>query len=192
MKLSPPDLPSLQHICRNLRERDRIEAEASVRVFDPDQIAMSLLNGWRHAGAFGQVASLGDEPVALLNLIWASPVACHAEMLATDRWGEIAGPFARNCIRKIKPLVVKAGIRRIECRTWDGHDDARRWLEWFGAREECRISHWGKNGETFIQYGWTADVHEQPETDGGAGVRTADDHRHDVSAEVGAEPAQAA
>lgn len=157
MKLAPPDLASFQHIYRNLRERDRAELECAEWDFKPDDAAGTLLHAWRIAGMFGQVVHL-DEPVALLVMLWTTPTACNVGLLATDRWPEVVAPFAKHCRRKLEPMVRAKGVKRIECRTWDQHNDARRWLCFFRAKEECRIPHWGKGGETFIQYGWTADV----------------------------------
>lgn len=158
MRLSPPDLASLQFICRNLRERDRAELEAGEADFDPDRTAHRLLAAWRTCGAFGQIVGK-DEPIAVLALIWLTPRAVSAGLLATERWPEVAVDYSKHVKRVLRPKMVGMGIRRIEARTWDQHDDARRWLSWLGAKEECRIAQWGRNGETFIQYGWTADVH---------------------------------
>lgn len=154
MELGPPTLAGLQHICRNLRARDREEIEAAEWAFDPDALAGRLLEAWRIAGLFGQVASLGGEPVAVLIFCWLTPAASSAGLLATERWGEIRLPFARHCRERIEPEILASGVRRIECRTLAGHADAIRFLEWFGAREECRCPGWGRNGETFIQYAW--------------------------------------
>lgn len=169
MRLSPPDLASLQHICRNLRERDRQELAASEFQFDPDATANRLLNAWRICGAFGQIVSL-DEPIAVLCLLWVTPRATSAGLLATDRWPEVAKAYSKHCDKVLKPKLTADGVRRIEARTWDQHEDARRWLTWLGAKEECRIPQWGASGETFIQYGWTADVHGQVTE--GAGQRS--------------------
>lgn len=169
MRLGPPDLASLQYICRNLRERDRQELAASEIDFDPDRTANRLLHAWRICGAFGQIVSL-DEPIAVLCLLWVTPRATSAGLLATDRWPEVAKAYSKHCERVLKPKLIAGGVRRIEARTWDQHDDSRRWLSWLGAKEECRIPQWGANGETFIQYGWTADVHGQiPEGAGSGG-----------------------
>lgn len=181
MRLAPPDLASFQHILRNLRERDRIELSATEWNFNPDDAASRLLNIWRSSAVLGQVAHL-DEPVALFVLAWVTPTTCQAALLATDRWQEVQKPLSRHVARRVLPLLVTKGVKRLECRTWEQHEDARRWLEWFGAREECRIPHWGKNGETFIQYGWNADVHDTTQTDGQPGFATAEHHRHERGA----------
>lgn len=167
MYLSPPDLASLQHICRNLRERDRRELEATEPDFDPDRTAHRLLAAWRAVGVFGQIVSK-DEPIAVLVLLSLTPRAVSAGLLATDRWPDVVKPYSRHCARTLKPWLNRQGIRRVEARTWDQHKDARRWLSWLGAVEECRVPQWGANGETFIQYGWTDDVHADVSTGRGS------------------------
>ncbi len=180
MRLSPPDLASLQHICRNLRERDRLELEATEENFDPDEIANRLLTSWRVCGLIGQIASIDNEPVSFLGVIRYTPTAGSAGLLATDRWREIASQYSRHVRRWVLPKLVELGMRRVEARTWEHHDDSRRWLKWLGATEECRVPHWGRNDETFIQYVWIPDVHLRKVAEvAGAGSEPATlDHRH--------------
>lgn len=171
MRLAPPDLASLQHICRNLRERDRQELEATEAEgeFDPDLIAHRMLAAWRVCGIIGQVVSL-DEPIAFLGVVKLTPTAGSAGLLATDRWREVASQYSRTVRRQILPRLVANGMRRVEARTWEEHDDSRRWLKWLGATEECRVPHWGRNDETFIQYVWIPDVHLRKVDEGSGAV----------------------
>jgi hypothetical protein len=154
---------------------------------DPDVTAHRLLQAWRVCGAFGQIIST-DEPIAILCLLWVTPRATSAGLLATDRWPEVAKAYSKHCDRVLKPKLIADGVRRIEARTWDQHEDARRWLTWLGAKEECRLPEWGANGETFIQYGWTADVRPEVSKAASAGslsgiASPALDHRHVEGAE---------
>jgi hypothetical protein len=184
LRLAPPDLASLQHICRNLRERDRLEIEASETDPDPDLTASRLISAWRYCGVIGQVVSRDDEPIAVLTILEITPRAVGCGMIATDRWGEVAKAYSRYVKRTIIPKVIAQGFRRFEARAWEHHYDSRRWLQWLGAHEECRIPQWGKNGETFIQYGLIADVHIQQQEAAGSGDSSpgapapALDHRH--------------
>lgn len=100
----------------------------------------------------------------MLALFWRSPRACEAALLATDRWREIVKPFSRHCVRTIQPEIIRAGVARVEARTWDQHVDSIRFLDFFGAAAECVIPGWGRQGETFIQYAWTAPASKETET----------------------------
>lgn len=188
MKLSPPDLASFQHICRNLREKDVLELTAEHGEVAPDDLAHRLLNAWRVCGVAGHVVSL-DEPIALAVIVQLTPRAASAGLLATNRWKEIVRPYSVHVKTRFLPSLVERGVRRLEARAWEGHHDARRWLTWMGATEECRVPQWGANGETFIQYGWLADVFGQKGIGGqgdgcaaGGQSGASGDHRHVISA----------
>jgi hypothetical protein len=159
MRLGPLTLGGLQHICANLRARDRVEMAMLGWGDDPTRRAQRLYDLWSHCWRAHIVSvsgvSAGPEPVAVLMLQWNTPTAFNAALLATERWGEIAIPLARHCRDTIKPAVIEAGIARVECRTWEGHAAARRFLEFFGARMEVRLPGYGRSGETFLQYAWT-------------------------------------
>lgn len=127
-----------------------------------------------------------DEPIGVLILLWASPRTASAGFIATDRWREVVRPFSRHVKYTVLPKLVREGVRRAEARAWKDHHDSRRWLEWIGFSEECQIPQWGKNGETFIQYGIVPDVHRiiqgREATSGSCGpAETAIDHRHQPS-----------
>lgn len=162
MTLEPPTLAAIQHIVSNLRDRDRLEIDmAALDPFDPNRIAGQLFGVWWYRGLIGQVVRVNGEPAALLVLARSAPHSIDASFVATPAWASVAARFTRHCVANLRPMVLAAGIRRIECRAWEGHSDARRWLAWFGAKEECRIPGWGRDGETFIQYAWSRDnVHE--------------------------------
>lgn len=180
MILSPPDLASLQHIARNMRERDRREVCAELWTFDPDGLAIQLLDVWRVAGAWGQVASLEGEPVAQLIAWWRTPSTVQVSVIATDRWREIVRPFSLHVRHEVIPLLLAHGVKRAECRAMATHEDARRWLTWLGATEECLIPNWGKGGETFVQYAWDADNVRRSDSKEGRGHQAQPDAGSDA------------
>lgn len=153
-RLGPVSLADAQHVCIHLRQRDRDELDMLGRGDGPLQEASRLFAvvPWCW---LSQMAFAGDEPVAIVMLLPHAPTTLQAALLATDRWSDIARPLMRHCFSRVRPGVIAAGYTRVECRTWAGHADARRFLEALGARAECRLPGYGKGGETFLQYGWT-------------------------------------
>lgn len=154
MRLGPPTLAGLQHIVANLRARDEAEMAMLSSPGWRDRLAERLWASWSYC-LRAHIASAGDEPVAIVMLQWNTPRALQAALLATERWQEIARPLARHCLKTLKPLVISHDIVRVECRTWEGHADARGFLALMGARPECRLPGYGRGGEAFIQYAWT-------------------------------------
>lgn len=157
MLLRPALLGAIQDICLQLRPSDIREVWA-LRGDSPTRASRLDLALHVHACAlispYATTAWL-DEPVAVFVAAPRSPVACDAIFLATERWMDIARPFTRHAMRAIRPALHRAGIRRVEARVWDGHE-ACRWVETLGARQEARITGYGKNGETYVQYAWSA------------------------------------
>jgi hypothetical protein len=157
MSLRPAVWGAVEHICLNLREQDVREVWA-LRVDEPTREARSDLA--RHVNAcalispWAQTAWL-DEPVAVFVAAPRSPTTVDAVFLATERWGEIARAFTRHARRVIRPALAATGVKRIEARVWARHE-ACRWAELLGAELEARIARYGKNGETYLQYAWTA------------------------------------
>jgi hypothetical protein len=151
MSLGPPSLAALQHISANLRARD--VAELAMLRWDMDrlEIAAGLYEAWSRC-LRAQVAFADGEPCAVLMLAWRTPAVLEAALLATDRWRGIVGPVLRCCRQDYVPAARAAGARRIECRTWAGHRDARGFLEAVGAAVECELPGYGRGGETFVQY----------------------------------------
>jgi hypothetical protein len=167
VRLGPPSLAGLQHICSNLRARDRVELDAVMWEESDLKRAERWFAMWRGEAFLGQEVSIGDEAVGCLMLTWISPAALAGGFIATDRWREIAGPFARHCLRKLKPRMTAAGVRRVEARVWEGHTDARRLLEFFGGAVEARLPAFGRNGEGFLQYAWiNPDMEAMPHVHG--------------------------
>ncbi len=158
MILRPALLGYVQDICLQLRPSDirevwALRGDAPTRASRLDLArhvhACSLISPW------AQTAWADDEPIAVFVAAPRTPTTCDAIFLATDRWMEIAAPFTRHVKRRIAPGLIRAGIKRLEARIWDGHE-ACRWADFLGGRSEARIEGYGKNGETYVQYAWSA------------------------------------
>lgn len=155
MLLLTPTWRDLLHICENLRDIDRRECEAVRHDASPIALARELYMSWplaflaRIAFAVAPV-----EPVAMLLLTPTGAGQINAALLATPRFGEVAKALTRHMLRDVRPMLLAAGVRRMECRTLAEHVEARRWLRFLGAIEETQIPDGGKSGETFVQYAW--------------------------------------
>jgi hypothetical protein len=52
-------------------------------------------------------------------------------------------------------IVRRHNPTRFEARALSTHTHALRWLSMIGARQECVLPAYGKNGEDFVMFGWT-------------------------------------
>ncbi len=155
MRINPPTLQALRHITGQARERDRAEFRAVIGQYQPTSIAREMLQSWIDRGAWGGVFCAEDTPVAFLTALIETPKSLQVGLIATDRFKEIAVPVTRYVRRVVQLQLREAGFTRAECRCWEEHEDARRWLAMCGAREETVIPGYGARGETFIQLAWS-------------------------------------
>ena len=145
-------LRDVSFIAANLRTSDREEIDCQVAPGTrPSEIAAFCLQGsqswtvFRHGlpvGAFG-FAPISD---GVLNG-WA---------FGRPGFGRCTPAITRFVFRDVLPAWFDHGIRRVEVRTIDSHASAHRWLEAAGATRCCTLEDWGRNGERFYLYAWTA------------------------------------
>ena len=154
MEIHPPTLAAVREVMDRARMRDRHEVRAVVGEWRPVELARSIVSEWVDRGAWGGVFAIGTEPVAVLTALRETPKSVQVGLIATDRFPEIALSVTRYVRGVVDPMLRHAGVTRAECRCWEGHRDARRWLAICGAQEEAVIPGYGAFGETFIQMAW--------------------------------------
>lgn len=142
------------HVAKNMRERDWREITAVLGSSDATDIGYAFARNHAHRGADGFVCKLNGESVAVMSATYETPRSVQVALYATDAFNRVAVAVTRRIKRQVMTGLVNMGITRAECRCWEGHDDARRWLAILGASEECLIPEYGANGETFVQMAW--------------------------------------
>lgn len=149
------------HVANHMRERDWVEVRAVLGPSDPQDIGYAFARNHQYRGIDGFVCKLHGESVAVMSATYETPKSAQVALYATDAFNRVAIAVTRKIKREVMPYLVNRGVTRAECRCWEQHDDARRWLAILGAVEECVIPEYGANGETFIQMAWRpSDVHE--------------------------------
>lgn len=156
MKVDRADAQAVRFIADRLRERDVIEFTATSFAATRGQLTDDLVR--RYAGLPGGIcASIGDRPVAFGATIEARPNVLTLLFFATDEFPAIALGLTRFIRQRLFPAQRAAGAHRIECVSIDSHTDAHRWIEILGLEREAEMPGYGKAGETFYQFAWTAD-----------------------------------
>lgn len=145
----------IRFIVERLRVMDRKEIFSTSSVQSDEGYAGFIHRLMGFPGHVGWIASIDDEPVALVGIQVMWDGVASVAMFATDRFNEIGLPMTRFIKRNLIPNFVKlAGIHRAQCFSMNGHTVAHEWLEVLGAHREGVAEGYGKNGEDFTLFSW--------------------------------------
>ena len=149
MILGPVEAKGALHVIENMREWDRREIFATRTEDDNIRLLEDVLGlpgpAW--------MASSSD-PIALFGCVPLWPGVWSMWFFATDTLHQIGIGVTRVIIKAIVPMLWEGGAHRLECRSMEGHTQAQDWLEVIGARRECTLSRFGREGEDFHVYVW--------------------------------------
>lgn len=145
-------------VTANMREGDRREVYCQM----PDtvktyEVAYMFLEG--PGNAF--VAYMDDLPVAFFGAQPLNVCTLGAWAVGTKHMRKVIHAVTRHMIGFYGPAAIAAGYTSMECRTWEEHHEAHRWLESTGAVAASVPFVYGKAGEKFILYRWERDALEK-------------------------------
>lgn len=101
----------------------------------------------------------GDaQPVEAFGLTMATYNVGNAWAFGTARRVK-AIPAVTRFIRQRVKAWINRGVTRVEARSAATHQMAHRWLIGLGG-ETHRLPQWGRNGEEFVLFSWTAETWE--------------------------------
>ena len=146
-----PGLDDVLAVTRNMRARDAEEIFALRWHDSPCHLAEEVM----HAGEFRWGAYLDGRPIAMLGAFPQWPRVWSVWSFGTDEFRKVAPAMARHVKTFMIPALENAGAIRAFCWSMEAHTDACRWLEFLGAAPEVKLDKYGKNGQTFVCYGWT-------------------------------------
>lgn len=149
-------LDQARFVLNYCRARDRAEIEA---VIGYERACAGFLEPWLESAVLAEVFAHEGEPAALIAVHEITARTVALSLVATYRWRRVALAVAKWARRQCMPELLARGYRRAECRAIDGHDEARRFLEFLGFTLECRCPEFGRNGEAFLQYAWRSKDH---------------------------------
>lgn len=144
-------LREVSFVAAHMREADRREIWCQW----PDRDAATL--AWamtRSSPAHCWAAFERGSPVAAFGLAEQHPGLWQAWAFGTDRLRRAVPAITRHGFEVIRPDLIARSANRVEARSIVGHDIAHRWLESLGARRQCLLQRWGRNGEDFVLYAW--------------------------------------
>jgi hypothetical protein len=157
MELTPISQKSrneILYVVERMRDMDRKEIYATSMVTTNTEYADFIVR-MAQFGLHGWVASVNNEPIAVVGVspMWGGVASVC--MFATDRFNEIALPMTKFIKRHMIPnFVASAGIHRAQCFSMVGHAMAHSWLRVLGAESEGVARGYGMNGEDFELFAW--------------------------------------
>jgi hypothetical protein len=155
MRIDPASPGAVRFVAERLRERDVVEFAATSFAGTREQLADDLVR--RYAGLSGAIcASDASGPVAVGATIEARPNVLTLLFFATDAFPGIALGLTRFIRQRLFPAQRAAGVHRIECVSVVTHTDAHKWIEILGLEREATMPGYGRAGEAFYQFAWTA------------------------------------
>lgn len=147
--------------------RDASYVVAHMRPADEDEILCQLPAGMRRheiaysllfSGGDAFVALDGDRPVLFFGTHPINVCTLSAWAIGTKRTWRVLATATRWLIAEHLPGRIAEGYSSMEARTHVDHEHAHRWLESTGAVVHGPPFVYGRDGEKFLLYRWTADA----------------------------------
>jgi len=151
----PATLRDIAYVTANLRPQDRREIRASANLASTVEAAVISFETSRDWCWTAQVAG---QPVAAFGTAATSPLTPHirtAWAFGTKRFHRAVPAIGRMALAEWPQRLAGEGVRRLEVRSFAGHDIAHRWLARLGARLEGTLVQYGTGGEDFELWSWT-------------------------------------
>ena len=154
----PVSRDKLRHVITHMRERDHKEIYALRFDDDPEKF---LEHQIQRMGKMCRIWERDFVPVSVQGVMCERPGVWSMFAYGTDDWRRVVLPMTRWAWRFVIPAMCQVA-QRVECLALRENVDSRRWIESFGARQECVLREYGKNREDFVLYAWKPDyVHQR-------------------------------
>jgi hypothetical protein len=150
-------LDDLREIVENMRPRDWDEIRSCLWDDDKERFTFQFHHRCQQGG-MAWIARWNGKPIALVALIPAWPGMWQAAMFATCNFPQVSVILTRALRKSIIPVISELReVRRVQCHSIEGYDEAHRWLLSLGAEKEAVIPNYGRNGESFVTFSWNSD-----------------------------------
>jgi hypothetical protein len=151
--IGPLNLRDITFLGANMRAEDRREIMCQApKNLSGSQAAAAMFPGL--APDWTWLASLDGNPAVAFGLQPYNVATMIGWAWGTRHLPRCIPAITRHLIAE-EPLLIASGFRRIEVRTIKDHDISHRWLYALGARKECDLPEFGRDGETFELWAWT-------------------------------------
>lgn len=147
-------LSSLEYICLNLRESDKLEI-LNIRPHDnPLMLAWESFHAIRSNGR-GRIAWHKGRPAGLFAFAEAWSGTWEVWMYGTDDYRAVVFDLLRWARKEANDILTTCDGRRLHADVRDGHPDAHKLVKAMGAMPEGPpMRGYGKDGGAYQRYVW--------------------------------------
>jgi len=160
MPLTDITLPSIEYICLNIRESDKLEI-LSLRPHDSElQLAWETFSALRNMGR-GRIAWHKGKPAGLFGFTEAWPGHWEIWMFGTEDYRHVAIDLMRYCRKEANEILTVCNGRRLQADVREGHPDAHKLVTAMGGKPEGPLMlNYGKDGGNYQRYVWLNGVND--------------------------------
>ncbi len=150
--IAPATWVDILSVALQMRDRDFEEMSATSHAKNRVELAEELADryGTRHDLL---CVSKDGAPVCIGGAVPAWPGVVSLMMFATPQFPEVGLETTRFIRGRYFPALEANGIHRIQAISLAGYTEVHDWLRTLGMEQEAVIPAFGKNGETFVQFG---------------------------------------
>lgn len=151
--LTDLDLHSVEYICLNMRERDRIE----IMGLRPHDSAIRLAwEAYHHIinSGRGKVAWANGKPAAMAAFVESHPGVWDVWMCGTTDFKAAAVPLLKWFRTEANEILTVCKGHRLQCDSRADYDEAHKMIKAFGGVAESTLRRYGKDGSDYIRFVW--------------------------------------
>ncbi|MDJ0513024.1 MAG: hypothetical protein QNJ62_06240 [Methyloceanibacter sp.] len=151
--IRPATLRDLCFIAAHMRPEDKEEIYCQFEDGTPSTHIAVFCQ--QMSGEYQWCAWLDGSPVGAFGMSHFTASSMMAWAFGTKKFKRVVPAISRFVITDVTPKVIRSSLTRIEIRALATHDIAHKWLSALGARKDCDLHSFGKNGEDFVLYSWS-------------------------------------
>lgn len=155
MRIEDATVAAVRHVALHMRERDFLELSAVLPFRSRNELAEYFTEAY--LGRYSvQAVYAGDEPVAIMGALLPRPGVLSLLLFATPAVCAVHLSLTRFLKKNWLPRMAAVGVHRIDAISLVGYGRMHRWLKAIGLREEGRMTKFGREGQDFLMFAWTA------------------------------------
>jgi hypothetical protein len=156
MRILAADTLAIRRVALHMRERDFLELSAVLPFQNRQQLADYFTEAYYGRGDIQAVYDRDGNAVAIVGALLPRPGVLSLLMFATPEVCAVHLSLTRWLRKSWLPAMREAGVHRIDAISLDGYSRMHRWLEAIGLRRESVMTKFGRGGQDFVMFAWTA------------------------------------
>jgi len=153
VEIRPSQLSDISYVAANMRPADEVEIMCQLpETTKRHELAYYLLQSME-----AHTAWLDGNPAASFGVSYMTPVCMSVWAIGTRRMRRTVPAITRFMTDLVGGKYIDLGFKTMEARSHVNHLEAHRWMVSTGAVQVDLPYIYGRNGEKFITFRWTAE-----------------------------------